>query len=346
MAAFRAVVVGCGAMSKGWLRAVAENPDLAGRISVVGLVDLDAGRAQALADEFGLSRGDDRRRSRRDARRRRSPTSSSTSSCRRRAAAWSRRRCRHGCHVLSEKPMAASMDEARALVALAARGRAGACGRPEPPLHSGRAAHPAADRERRARASSPALHCDFFIGAHFGGFREEMEHVLLLDMAIHTFDAAALHVGTDAARGLLPRDQPARAPGTRMAPRPMRSSNSTATWSSPIAARGAPRAPTPAGRARWRIIGTQGHAALGRRRRLRGARRRPATRASSAPLEPVDVPELGRRRGRPTATPASSRDFLDAIETRHARPRPSAPTTSRASPWCSARSRAPRPASA
>ncbi len=34
------------------------------------------------------------------------------------------------------------------------------------------------------------IHCDFFIGAHFGGFREEMEHVLLLDMAIHTFDAA------------------------------------------------------------------------------------------------------------------------------------------------------------
>ena len=35
-----------------------------------------------------------------------------------------------------------------------------------------------------------AIHCDFFIGAHFGGFREEMDNVLLLDMAIHTFDAA------------------------------------------------------------------------------------------------------------------------------------------------------------
>ena len=34
------------------------------------------------------------------------------------------------------------------------------------------------------------LHCDFFIGAHFGGFREAMDNVLLLDMAIHTFDAA------------------------------------------------------------------------------------------------------------------------------------------------------------
>lgn len=35
-----------------------------------------------------------------------------------------------------------------------------------------------------------AIHCDFFIGPHFGGFREQMDNVLLLDMAIHTFDAA------------------------------------------------------------------------------------------------------------------------------------------------------------
>jgi predicted dehydrogenase len=29
---------------------------------------------------------------------------------------------------------------------------------------------------------------NFFIGAHFEGFRQKMQHVLLLDMAIHTFD--------------------------------------------------------------------------------------------------------------------------------------------------------------
>jgi len=34
------------------------------------------------------------------------------------------------------------------------------------------------------------LHADFMIGAHFGGFRDQMDHVLLLDMAIHTFDEA------------------------------------------------------------------------------------------------------------------------------------------------------------
>ena len=35
-----------------------------------------------------------------------------------------------------------------------------------------------------------SIHADFFVAPHFGGFREEMHHVLLLDMAIHTFDAA------------------------------------------------------------------------------------------------------------------------------------------------------------
>jgi predicted dehydrogenase len=30
--------------------------------------------------------------------------------------------------------------------------------------------------------------CNFFKAPHFGGFREQMEHVLLLDMAIHPFD--------------------------------------------------------------------------------------------------------------------------------------------------------------
>lgn len=34
------------------------------------------------------------------------------------------------------------------------------------------------------------LNADFYIGAHFGGFRDEMPSPLVLDMAIHTFDAA------------------------------------------------------------------------------------------------------------------------------------------------------------
>jgi predicted dehydrogenase len=190
---FRAVMVGCGAMANGWLRAVTEDPDLAERISVVGLVDLDTGRARALADGFGLM----------------AEVGSDLEAmlaglkpdfvfdvvvppARSRVVSAA---LRAGAHVLSEKPMAASMDEARALVALAAEtGRLHA-------IIQNRRFHPGLQKVRRLVAEGTlgpltAVHCDFFIGAHFGGFREEMDHVLLLDMAIHTFDAIRAVVGT------------------------------------------------------------------------------------------------------------------------------------------------------
>jgi predicted dehydrogenase len=41
------------------------------------------------------------------------------------------------------------------------------------------------------------MNADFYLGAHFGGFRDEMAHVLLLDMAIHSFDQARYLSGAD-----------------------------------------------------------------------------------------------------------------------------------------------------
>lgn len=41
------------------------------------------------------------------------------------------------------------------------------------------------------------INADFYVGAHFGGFRDETEHVLLLDMAIHSFDQARYLSGAD-----------------------------------------------------------------------------------------------------------------------------------------------------
>jgi predicted dehydrogenase len=40
-------------------------------------------------------------------------------------------------------------------------------------------------------------HAEFFIGAHFGGFRDEMDYPLILDMSIHTFDAARFLTGAN-----------------------------------------------------------------------------------------------------------------------------------------------------
>ena len=43
-----------------------------------------------------------------------------------------------------------------------------------------------------------AVHAEFFNGPHFGGFREEMPHPLIVDMAIHHFDMMRLFLRSDA----------------------------------------------------------------------------------------------------------------------------------------------------
>jgi predicted dehydrogenase len=175
-------------MAKGWLRTLQSQPELASELTVVGLVDLDAAVAKALATEFNLDRiviGIDLREVLQETQAdivfdvvipaaRHSVVKTALS---------------YGCHVLSEKPMAASLEEAQDLVrAAAAAGKVHA-------VVQNRRFISGVRRMRRlveegAIGEITAIHCDFFIGPHFGGFREQMDNVLLLDMAIHTFDAA------------------------------------------------------------------------------------------------------------------------------------------------------------
>jgi predicted dehydrogenase len=182
-------------MAKGWLKALHEAPELAGQVTIVGLVDIDLAAAENLREQFAL--GDAVTGTDLDA-----ILASTTPdmvfdvvvpTARRDVVATA---LRHGCHVLSEKPMAASMDEARELLRLAAEaGRVHA-------IVQNRRFISGVRRIRRlidsgAIGELTGLHADFFIGAHFGGFRDEMQNVLLLDMAIHTFDAARFMSGKE-----------------------------------------------------------------------------------------------------------------------------------------------------
>jgi len=101
-----------------------------------------------------------------------------------------------GVPLLGEKPMADSMAHARAMVA--ASEKAGKLYM----VSQSRAYDPniiALTKLVRAGIGPLGiLNSDFYIGAHFGGFRDEMKSVLLLDMAIHTFDAARQISGADA----------------------------------------------------------------------------------------------------------------------------------------------------
>ncbi|MDX8459528.1 Gfo/Idh/MocA family protein [Mesorhizobium humile] len=189
----KVVLVGCGAMSRQWLDAARQIDGLA----IVGLVDLDADRAQARAREYELSGAvigtsidavlD---QTKPDA------VFDVVVPAARRGVALSA--FAHHCHLLTEKPLADSPDNARAIIA-AAR----AAGRIHAVVQNRR--YVANVRRIRRFLDSGAIgaptsiHADFFVAPHFGGFREEMAHVLLLDMAIHTFDAARYMVAGEPA---------------------------------------------------------------------------------------------------------------------------------------------------
>ena len=96
--------------------------------------------------------------------------------------------------VLGEKPMATSMEEARAMVAASERsGKLYMVSQSR--RYDGNAVAYRKLIEQIGRIG--ILNSDFYIGAHFGGFRDEMASPLLLDMAIHTFDTARQLTGSD-----------------------------------------------------------------------------------------------------------------------------------------------------
>jgi predicted dehydrogenase len=93
-----------------------------------------------------------------------------------------------GVPVLGEKPMAVSMVQAREMVAAAER--AGKLYMVSQNRRYDRHLQALRGLVRDGTGPLGILNSDFYIGAHFGGFREAMASPLLLDMAIHTFDAA------------------------------------------------------------------------------------------------------------------------------------------------------------
>ena len=189
MAVSKAVVVGAGGISGSWFP-----PLKAEGVEVAGIVDLDPERAKAQAQKFGLScevSADLRRTLRRvrpdfvvdltvpDAHARVTCTA-----------------LRAGCHVIGEKPMASSMKEARRMVKVsedAGRLYMVSQSRRYVPRHVALQKFLASGEI----GSLTTLTCDFFMGCHFGGFRDEMPSPLILDMAIHHFDLARLFSGAD-----------------------------------------------------------------------------------------------------------------------------------------------------
>ena len=191
MSTLRVVVVGCGGITGAWFNTLKGWAD----VSVVGLVDLNETAAQKRKEEYGLvdaKTGTDLRAMLKATK----PDMVFDCTIPDARASVVMTALRYGCHVLSEKPMAASMAEARRMVQAAKKAN-----RLFAVMQNRR--YDARIRALRGLIEAgqigelTTLNGDFYIGAHFGGFRDRMEHVLLLDMAIHSFDQARLISGAD-----------------------------------------------------------------------------------------------------------------------------------------------------
>jgi predicted dehydrogenase len=185
----KVIQVGCGAMGRGWIENALKIPE----IEMVGLVDVQRKAAEAAAEKFGLTSG---------------VVFDTLAGAMEQTGADAvfdvtipaahesvvTEALGMGRHVLGEKPMSETLDSARRMVAAAEKsGKTYAVTqnyRYQPAIRS-------LQSFLVTGSIGPVqeVHSEFFIGAHFGGFRDEMAYPLILDMSIHTFDAARFLTG-------------------------------------------------------------------------------------------------------------------------------------------------------
>ena len=191
MADFRALIAGAGQMARGWGKTLRECPDT----EVVAWVDVLPGAAERAVDEFalhGVFTGPDLGEAISAAR----PDFVVDVTPPEVHHAVTLLALSRGLPVLGEKPMAATMEQAREMVS--ASERAGTLymvsqnRRFDANLH--------ALRRLILDHTGPVgiLNADYYMGEHYSGFRLQMPSPLLVDMAIHTFDAARFLSGADA----------------------------------------------------------------------------------------------------------------------------------------------------
>jgi len=190
MTTYKIIVAGCGGMANAWVEYGKKREDA----EIVGLVDISEAQAKKLADKHELS----------------VPFFMNVKEAAQATGAnlvfdttipevhkqIVMSAFEAGCDVMGEKPMASSLEDAQLMLEAA---------RSQNRFY-------AVMQNRRYNQNIRGLReiisqghigttgfvsADFFLGAHFGGFRDVMASPLILDMAIHTFDAARFISGAD-----------------------------------------------------------------------------------------------------------------------------------------------------
>ncbi len=190
MGDFRVIVAGCGGMARTWVEYALSRDDMV----IVGLVDIVEDSAKAMAERYSLD----------------VPTYRTIEQALSETEAnvvfdvtipESHRHVvtaalRAGCQVLGEKPMGASLDDAKAMLqASKETGNSFAVMQNRRYNKQIRAYRDIVQSGMVGQIGM--INADFFLGPHFGGFRDAMEHPLILDMAIHTFDQARFITGAN-----------------------------------------------------------------------------------------------------------------------------------------------------
>ena len=183
------VSVGAGGMGRAWLGVL----EASAEVELVGVVDLDEGAARSAATALGRPE---------------LPVGPDAVALARSTGALAvvdvtvpaahhpvtTAALRAGLPVLGEKPVAATLPQALSLAAAAeVTGELFM-------VSQSRRWNPQVDLLRRLTArlgGVGTLTTEFFRAPRFGGFREEMAHPLLVDMAIHAFDTARLVLGDE-----------------------------------------------------------------------------------------------------------------------------------------------------
>jgi predicted dehydrogenase len=185
----RVVVVGAGGMGRAWLRTVEDSP----LVELAGIVDLDLDAARAAAAAIGrpdLPIG--------------TGTAALASDVGARAVINVTVPAAHhpvttealaaGLPVLGEKPVASTVVQGLSLAAAAELS-----GQLFMVSQSRRYNRHLFEAKRLSSSlgSVGIVSAEFFKAPHFGGFRDAMDHPLLLDMAIHQFDMARFLLDAD-----------------------------------------------------------------------------------------------------------------------------------------------------
>ncbi|HJB64327.1 MAG TPA: Gfo/Idh/MocA family oxidoreductase [Candidatus Microbacterium pullistercoris] len=186
----RLVQVGAGGMGRAWLRTIDAEPE----VELVGVVDLDLDTARAALAEEGIGGDVAIARTLTELARRIRVDAVVNVTIPVAHLPVNVEALTAGIPVLCEKPAAPSLRDAYRQAAVAAvRGELLM-------ISQSRRYFAALDA---ARAQLPRIgpvsnaSTRFFREAHFSGFREEMAHPLLIDMAIHQFDVARAVMGSE-----------------------------------------------------------------------------------------------------------------------------------------------------